>query len=289
MTAQIFDDTPCELGEGPLWHPLRQDLFWFDIIGKKVFSRGGADTKSWSFSEHVSAAGWIDENTLLIASETALLRFDIKTGNSEVVHPLESDNPITRSNDGRADPWGGFWIGTMGKNAEKEAGAIYRYFKGELRLLYPRITISNAICFSPDKRYAYFADTAQSKIWRQDLEEVDGWPLGDPEVFLDFTGTGLNPDGAVCDSEGYLWNAQWGAARLARYTPRGVLAENIILPTDNITCPAFGGSGLSNLFATSAKQGLSDEQKKDQVHAGKTFVSDAGISGQIENRVSISY
>ncbi len=162
MTAQIFDHTPCKLGEGPLWHPLRNELFWFDIIGKTLFCRGNDATKSWKFSEHVSVAGWIDENTLLVASETALLRFEIESGKSEIVHLLEADNPITRSNDGRADPWGGFWIGTMGKNAEREAGAIYRFFHGELRVLYPRITISNAICFAPGGRFAYFADTALS-------------------------------------------------------------------------------------------------------------------------------
>ena len=285
MTVQIFDHTRCELGEGPLWHPLRNELFWFDIMGKTLYCRGTGETKSWKFKEHVSAAGWIDENTLLVASETALLQFDIETGKSEIDHPLEADNTLTRSNDGRADPWGGFWIGTMGKNAEREAGAIYRYFRGELRVLYPRITISNAICFSPDKRYAYFADTAQSKIWRQDLDEKEGWPQGDPEVFLDFTNTSINPDGAVCDSEGYLWNAQWGSARLARYSPNGVLVSEIRLPTDNITCPSFGGSKLKTLFATSALQGLSKKQIEADTHAGKTFISSADISGQQEHQV----
>ncbi|MGE4610913.1 MAG: SMP-30/gluconolactonase/LRE family protein [Paracoccaceae bacterium] len=283
--VRIFDDTPCELGEGPLWHPLREELFWFDIIGNTLYCRENDIKRSWTFSEHVSAAGWIDSDTLMIASESALLRFDINTGNSEIVHPLEADNPVTRSNDGRADPWGGFWIGTMGKSAEQEAGAIYRYYLGELRELYPQITISNAICFSPDQRFAYFSDTAQSKIWCQNLNEKDGWPVGAPEVFLDFTNTGINPDGAVCDSAGFLWNAQWGAARLARYSPDGEFVEAVNMPTDNITCPSFGGPDLKTLFATSAKQGLSGEKLKAQTLAGRTFVSDAVVSGQREHRV----
>tara|TARA_B110001450_G_scaffold253323_1_gene276552 strand:- start:99 stop:965 length:867 start_codon:yes stop_codon:yes gene_type:complete len=288
MTVQIFDNTPCKLGEGPLWHPLREELFWFDIIGKTLYCRGKGKTKSWKFAEHVSAAGWIDRNTLLVASETALLRFDIEIGSSEILHPLEADNPVTRSNDGRADPWGGFWIGTMGKNAESEAGAIYRYFQGELRILYQHITIPNAICFSPNKLFAYFADTAQSKIWRHDLNEKDGWPLGKPKVFLDFTDTGINPDGAVCDSEGSLWNAQWGAARLARYSPDGVLVDEINLETDHITCPAIGGFDLKNIFATSALQGLSDEQVETQMNAGKTFVGKIKVPGQRENQILIT-
>ncbi|MEP6333662.1 MAG: SMP-30/gluconolactonase/LRE family protein, partial [Anderseniella sp.] len=123
---EVFDSTPCTLGEGPLWHPERGQLFWFDIIGKTLFCREGQTLHQWRFDENVSAAGWVDRDTLLIASETGLFRFDIETGRQCLVQTLEADNAATRSNDGRADPWGGFWIGTMGKNAEPKAGAIYR-------------------------------------------------------------------------------------------------------------------------------------------------------------------
>ncbi|MFX4226711.1 MAG: SMP-30/gluconolactonase/LRE family protein [Porticoccaceae bacterium] len=287
MTVNIFNETQCELGECPLWHPLRNELFWVDIVGKTLYSCDDVITRSWKFSEQISATGWVDEYRLLVASETALLLFNIETGKSAILQPLEADNSTTRSNDGRADPWGGFWIGTMGKKAEPEAGSIYRYYQGELRLLYPRITTPNAICFSPDKQFAYFADTAQSKIWRQHLGKEDGWPQDDPKVFIDLSASGIKPDGAVCDSEGYLWNAQYGASRLARYSPDGVLVQEIALPTENITCPAFGSSGRNSLFITSALEGLAKEQVKKQIHAGKTFVCDIGVSGQAENRISI--
>ena len=131
----VFDDRPCALGEGPLWHPERKQLFWFDIVGKSLMAQAPDAQISWQFSEHVSAAGWVDRDTLLMASETGLWRFDLANGQKELIVPLEADNPVTRSNDGRADPWGGYWIGTMGKNAEKGAGAIYRFWKGELRQL----------------------------------------------------------------------------------------------------------------------------------------------------------
>ncbi|MEL6588225.1 MAG: SMP-30/gluconolactonase/LRE family protein, partial [Pseudomonadota bacterium] len=127
--TEIYDTRRCNLGEGPLWHPTRQELFWFDIIGKTLHSKA----QSWTFDEHVSAAGWVDDTTLLVASETALFRFDLTTGDRTDICALEADNPVTRSNDGRADPQGGFWIGTMGKEAEPKAGAIYRFYKGELR------------------------------------------------------------------------------------------------------------------------------------------------------------
>lgn len=287
MTVTVFDDTPCKLGEGPLWHPERGQLYWFDITGNALHTRVNDTAKSWQFDEHVSAAGWIDRDTILIASETALQTFDLETGRSEFVCALESDNPVTRSNDGRADPYGGFWIGTMGLHAEIGAGAIYRYYKGELRRLFASVTIPNSICFSPDRRFAYFADTVEKKIWRQALDEENGWPKGDTDVFIDFAGTGINPDGSVCDAEGYLWNAQWGAGRVVRYSPAGEMVSEIALPTNHITCPAFGGEDMRALFATSASDGLTEEQRANQPDAGKTFVTTVEVSGMPEPQVTL--
>ncbi|MBT5679357.1 MAG: SMP-30/gluconolactonase/LRE family protein, partial [Marinovum sp.] len=167
MTVTIFSDTKCKLGEGPLWHPERQQLFWFDILAKRLITRLGDTEHYWQFDEHVSAAGWIDHDRLLIASETRLFSFNLVTQVQQTVVALEAKDLRTRSNDGRADPWGGFWIGTMGKQAEAGLGVIYRYYQGMLRPLYRAISISNAICFSPNRKYAYFADTATQTILRQ--------------------------------------------------------------------------------------------------------------------------
>ena len=273
----IFDETPCLLGEGPLWHPRRQALFWFDILGKTLHARGGTGRLSWQFGEHVSAAGWVDDDRLLIASETALLVFDLETGASTHLCDLEADNPVTRSNDGRADPFGGFWIGTMGKAAEKGAGAIYRWYRGELRRLYDGITISNAICFSPDGKTAYYTDTVRRVIRRQALDG-EGWPVGDAETHIDLRPEGLNPDGAVVDAEGCLWNAQWGAGRVARYDPAGRFLSAIELPATQVTCPAFG-EGV--LYVTSAAHGAPEAERS----AGLTFALPIEIEGQAEHRV----
>jgi sugar lactone lactonase YvrE len=283
MTVTVFDDTPCTLGEGPLWHPQRRQLFWFDIIGKSLLTRIDGRTERWRFDEHVSAAGWVAGDMLLIASETGLFTFDLVTGRQAPICPLEADNPATRSNDGRADPWGGFWIGTMGKKAEPEAGAIYRFFRGELRRLVAPMTIPNAISFAPDRSLAYFADTAAATIWRQPLAPSDGWPSGDAVPFLELAGEGLHPDGAIVDSEGCLWNAQWGAGRVARYAPDGRLLATLALPTAHTTCPAFGGADLATLYVTSAREGLSPDQDREK--AGMTFAADVAVAGQSEHRV----
>ncbi len=271
----IFDDTICKLGEGPLWHPERGELFWFDILSKRLHIKG----RHWQFDNHVSAAGWLDDDRLLMADSTGLHIFDMPTGTTELVAEIEADNPITRSNDGRADPWGGFWIGTMGLNAEQGAGAIYRYYKGELRQLFANITITNAICFAPDGSCVYFTDTPSKKIMRMKLSEPDGWPTGSTEVYLDFGTTDWGPDGAVIDAAGNFWNAQWGAARVACYAPDGTLTETVAFPAKQTSCPAFGGPDLNTLFCTSAGVDLIGDDD------GKTFATKIEAKGQAEHRV----
>ena len=275
----VFDPTPCKLGEGPLWHPTLNRLFWFDILSKQFYMAHEDEVTVWDFPGHVSAAGWIDQNSLLIASESALEVFDIATGRSDRIVALEADNPKTRSNDGRADPWGGFWIGTMAKDHEKHAGAIYRYFRGELRQLLPNISISNAICFAPDGCFAYFADTFCQSIQRWQLREADGWPVGEPEQFIDLRPENLNPDGAVVDAVGNIWNAQWGAHRVAVYDPEGNFLDQVTFPASQISCPAFGGADLSTLFVTSAAVGVREPL------AGQTFFQATEALGQAEHQV----
>ncbi|MGY9048210.1 hypothetical protein P775_26985 [Puniceibacterium antarcticum] len=280
MSHLIYSDSICQLGEGALWHPQTHMLYWFDILGKRLYARDGRGQVQWDFDRMCSAAGWIDDTTLLIASERDLFTFDTVTGSEAILCPLEVDNDVTRSNDGRADPWGGFWIGTMGKKAEAGAGAIYRFYKGELRLLYPDITISNAICFAPGGAYAYFADTTTGMI-RRVMLDGEGWPAGEPEPWIDLRAEGLHPDGAVCDSQGNLWNAQYGAGRVACYSPEGKFMTALGVAAAQSTCPAFGGADLSTLFVTSAAHGAAEDDRL----AGVTFALPTGFRGQAAHRV----
>lgn len=278
--SHLFDDTICALGEGPLWHPVRQQLFWFDIIGHKLLTREGETTRTVRFDEHVSAAGWVSESELLIASETRLFLWNIENESHRDVAALEEDNRVTRSNDGRADPFGGFWIGTMGKGAEPGAGAIYRYYRGELRTLYPEITISNAICFSPDGMTAYWTDTKVGKLMKQALNPGDGWPAGEAEVLIDLSGEEFGIDGAIVATDGTIWNAQWGASRVAVYGPDGAFVKSVSFGAKQTSCPAFGGTDLSTLFVTSAANGTPQTGSE-----GMTFAAKVDAKGQAEHQV----
>jgi sugar lactone lactonase YvrE len=270
----IFDATHCQLGEGPLWHPVRKQLFWCDILGKRLHTKG----QHWDFDTYVSAAGWVDHDTLIVATANGLYRFDLRTGDTTLLCNLEARNAATRSNDGRADPQGGFWIGTMGVHAQMGAGAIYRYYRGELRVLFTDLQITNAICFAPSGDTAYFADTNTQMIMAVALD-ADGWPKGDPRIHIDLRGTDFRPDGAVVDSVGNLFSAQWGVGRVAVYDPQGTFTKAFPLPALQSSCPAFGGADLSTLFCTTAAVGL------DGPDDGQTYQFETSYTGQAEHRV----
>lgn len=280
--VSAFDNRQCELGEGPLWNPFRQQFFWFDILGKRLCSQLDGKPLEWLFDEYVSAAGWVDQDRLLIASQTQLFLFNVETSESIHLIPLEADNQTTRSNDGCTDPLGGFWIGTMGINAEVGCGSIYRYFKGQLKRLFSGLTIPNAMCFSTDGKTAFFTDTPTQKILSQAIDH-DGWPIGSPQIFADLASQEGFPDGATVDAEGYLWVAMWGASKVLRIAPDGEIDGGVELPALQPSCPAFGGSNLRTLFVTTAAEGLDGIREYD----GRVFVAELEKPGLADPRIII--
>lgn len=285
ITPVVFDDRICRLGEGPLWHPERHELFWVDIPAQAVLARGSGGARAHHFDEMVSALGWIDRDTLLLASETGLYSLAISDWSRTLLSPIEAENPLTRSNDGRADPWGGFWIGTMDKKAAERGGAIYRYSHGELRRIAGDITIPNGLCFDRTRGIGYFTDSAQRKTWRIALDE-HGWPSAEPELFLDYSGSVTTIDGAIIDRDGHLWCAIFDGSAVLRISPAGELVERLETPTPRATCPGFGGTDYSDIYVTTAAIGL-EPRAGDAVAHGSTLCFPGVARGAPEPRVRL--
>lgn len=288
--AELFVDSRSRLGEGPFWHPHRQRLFWFDILGQELLGADtdGTITDRFQFDRPVSAAGIIDPNTLAIAAAGAFLRLDLNSGAITHLAPLEEDKPGNRSNDGRVNPMGGFWIGTMsrgGGSKQPGAGAVYQYRNGQLEQLFGNINTPNSICFSPDGSTAYFTDTGTHRILKCRLDLDFGRPAREWTTFAEIDRGG--PDGSVVDSEGYLWNARWGGSCVVRHAPDGSVDRVIDLPVSQVTCPAFGGEDLRTLYITSARENLSPEQLEKEPHAGSVFVIRVDVPGQPEATLAL--
>ncbi|MBT1159182.1 SMP-30/gluconolactonase/LRE family protein [Aminobacter anthyllidis] len=289
MAATILSDEACELGEGPTYDPATDTLYWFDILNSRMLEKklSGGQTRIHQLGEMASAIATIDGERQLLLTETGLHIRDSTTGKLTLHMSVEAANAATRSNDARVHPCGALWFGTMGKKAEAGAGAIYWYFRGELRLLFPAISIPNSICFSPDGKTAYYTDTAVNLLYRLDCDADTGLPLGEPKLFVDRRGGRGDIDGSVVDRDGVLWNASWGGGRVDAYAPDGKLVRSVPVPAVQTSCPAFVGAEADRMVVTSAAEGMSAKARRADPHAGKTFLLDIKVNGRHEPNVLI--
>ncbi|MDB5505712.1 MAG: gluconolactonase [Devosia sp.] len=286
-TARLLIDSQCALGEGPLWHPERQQLFYFDINNRSLFAAkaDGTAAGQWSFDGFPSAAAIIGRDTLAIATETGLVRLDLATGATSHIAYIEADDDTTRSNDARVNHAGGWWIGTMRKQENGPGGALYQYRAGTLTTLLTDQKTPNSTCFSPDGRTAYYTDTPSRKIMQVAIDPATGLPAGDWRTFVDIPEDEGWPDGAIVDSAGYLWSARWGGSRVVRHAPDGSVDRIVHVPASQVTCPCLGGPELKTMFITTANKTMSAEQLAAERVAGGVFVIEVEVPGQPETPV----
>jgi sugar lactone lactonase YvrE len=277
FTGKVLDETALQLGEGPTYDAATDTAWWFNILGKELhelhLASGRKSVHKLPFMASVLAK--VDDDRQLIASENGLFLRQIATGELTLHTDFEPGKPANRSNDGRVHASGALWIGTMGKSAEDGAGGIYHVANGTVTTLFDNISIPNSICFSPDGAIAYYTDTRVNKLMRVAVDPSTGLPLEKPSVLVDASDDDAGIDGSVCDKNGDIWNAKWGAGRVARYNANGQLLEQYAVPGLQTTCPAFIGKAANRLLVTSAFDGMADAGLSPDALQGATF--DLGI------------
>lgn len=289
MPVSLLSAERCHLGEGPTYDPATDTAWWFDILERRLFEVTLSSGRAIIHHLPVmaSALARIDAGRQLLVADDGLYVRSVAYGGVELLCALEADNPLTRSNDARVHPSGTFWIGTMGRNAERGLGAIYALYRGRLSRLYVNITIPNAICFSPDGGTGYFADTATNVLYRVTVDPATGLPAGPPAALHRHRGGG-SIDGAVVDASGLIWNARWGGGCVDVYTPEGDHLRSVRVPARQASCPAFVGRALDRLLVTSAWQGMDDAERAADPDHGRTFVIEAAVRGRPEADVKLA-
>jgi len=292
QTVSVAADVQNILGEGPLWCPEQQVLWWIDIKSSQLFqlkpgtAQHGDQVKQWDLPERAGSLGLNEEGRLVVAFESGFALYTPETQAIEWLAKIEPDLAHTRMNDGRCDHFGRFLAGSMveGERPEGQAkGGLYS-IDADINILQLEqgVDISNSLCWSPDNSIMYYCDTPKRCIWAYDYDGKQG-TVSNRRVFVE-TEEGCFPDGSVVDSEGYLWNAQWGASKLVRYSPEGKVDRELMLPISQPTCPAFGGEDLRTLYITSASEDLSDEALAKEPKAGALFKVNVEVPGLAEGR-----
>jgi sugar lactone lactonase YvrE len=289
VPTSILCDDRCHLGEGPTYDATTDTAWWFDILEGRLFEAhlGSGQVRIHHLGRMASALARIGAGRQLIVTEDGLYIRSTVDGSMVPYLPLEADNSATRSNDARVHASGTFWIGTMGRKAETGAGAIYALHRGAISLLFPAVTIPNAICFSPDGSLGYFADTGKNELYRVALDPSTGLPRGAPELLLRHRGEG-GLDGAVVDADGLIWNARWRGGCVDVYSPQGERLRCLQVPARQSSCPAFVGPDFSRLLVTSAWQGMDEVARAADPGHGRTFVLEVSAKGRPEPDVKLA-
>lgn len=282
IRAQLVDIVGVgnTLGESVSWDPTTGQLWWTDIQERRLYRydpRSGS-LATFELPERLGSFGFVAGGERLIAAfESGFALYHPQSGHTEWVARPPHEAGSVRFNDGRVDRQGRFWAGSMTEGSGRPLGKLYCLHGRKARIHLTGIAISNSICFSPDNRYLYFADSPQRTILQFEIDPQSG-VLGNRRVFAN-TPAGAFPDGANVDAEGHLWSAHWSAGRVVRYALDGTISGEIEVPASQPTCIAFGGRDLDLLFVTSAREGLSTPALRTQPHAGDLFVYSVNVRG----------
>jgi sugar lactone lactonase YvrE len=280
-TADVVVEADSVLGEGPVWDAADGTLLWIDILADRVHRSdlGSGGTITIQADRTVGAIAPRADGGLIAAVPGGFgsLRAD---GAVRMLATLESDRPANRMNDGKVAPDGSFWAGTMDRSAEPGAGSLYRLAPDlSVSVVLSGLTVSNGLGWSPDGALCYFVDTADQGIDVLRAEEDSALWSRTPFVRID-RALGV-PDGLTVDAAGNVWVAMCFGGRVLCYAPDASLIATVTVPAQLTTSVAFGGADLDVLLITTGRTGLTDEQLRQEPHAGSVFAARPGVTGQV--------
>ena len=279
LQFDLFSDYSCELGEGPFWDSKRSRLHWVDIIGKKITSQNldGSNIHALEVDGNPGCVVLSDDGTMVAGVDNQISSLD-GDGNLLRVLADTKEGAGLRFNDGKCDPSGRFWVGSMDRKEKNKLGSLYSW--NSIEGLVNReqgVTVSNGMGWSPDNSLFYYIDSPTREVSVYDFDLSTG-SINNKRRFISFTEEDGFPDGMTIDKDGRLWIAFWGGSKIMCVNPDSKAIEEVVsFPVSKITSCAFGGEKMDQLFITSAKVQVNE---KDEPMAGKTFVVSPGVKGQ---------
>lgn len=284
MRAELVLDCKNEHGEGVYWNPTDGLVWWTDIKGCALWSYDPVSKEShkYNMSESICCFAPRREGGLIIAYTDRIALNEPGTNEETTIFSFETDNPHTRLNDGKTDRQGRFIVGGMNEGTgEANSSVVCVDTDLSVKKLFGGLSCANSICFSPDGRRMYFADTPDRKILVYDYDTNTGLP-SNPKVYVVMDNEPGLPDGSCIDAEGGLWNAEWEGHCVVRVAPDGTIDCIIEVPVWKPTCCAFGGPNLDTLFITSSRLMSDNETLIKEPESGGLFAVKPGVTGVLD-------
>ena len=281
MTPDVLVACENVLGESPLWCARRQRLFWVDIRAPALLScdADGRNTNVTTMPEAIGSFAFRHDDTMIVASKSGLYDYDPATNRHLPIATPDATLPDHRFNEGKCDPRGRFWAGTMNDVVREPTGSLFRLDRDRhCERVLTGIAVPNSLAWSPDGTVMYFADTETRTIRAYDFDAEAGVPRR-PRLFADLRGGDGRPDGSTVDADGCLWNAEVVSGRIVRYAPDGRTLGAWKLPVTRTTSLTFGGSDLRTVYVTTSTYKLTTEQRAQQPLAGALFAMRAPVQG----------
>ncbi len=285
IKPELIADYACKTGEGPLWHPDENAVYWVDIPRGRLFR---FDVES---GEHAMIYEGAPIGGFTIQEDGSLLLFMDKGGigiwkDGKLTMKVQqlAGEADSRFNDVIADPEGRVFCGTMSSSAHP--GALYRLdMDGTIHKVITGVGTSNGMGFTPDRSQMYYTDTRKHTIDLFDYDRETG-ALSNRRVFVHIPEGEGGPDGMTVDAAGYVWSARWDGGHVFRYAPDGTLDMQIPFPAKKVSCVTFGGENYEDMYVTTAG---GDNKEVEGPGAGALFRVPAGIGGVPEFRSKVRF
>tara|TARA_B100000700_G_scaffold33357_1_gene32053 strand:+ start:19396 stop:20277 length:882 start_codon:yes stop_codon:yes gene_type:complete len=275
----------ASLGECPVWAGDEGVLYWVDIEAPSLnrFDPVTGNNTAYPMPENIGCFGRREKGGFIAGLRSGVWLLNEAASPVECLARPVADTSISRFNDGRIDPWGRFWAGTIHEPRDAPLASLYRVDSDlSCHRLAGEVLVSNGVAFSPDRRWVYHSDTPNHVIYRYPLDPSSGELLGPGEVFHRFPFGNGRPDGAAVDSEGYYWSALFEGGRVVRLSPDGEIVAEYPTPARCPTMCAFGGEDLKTLYVTSARHGRPAEELEAYPQSGDIFSMRVEVAGRPE-------
>jgi sugar lactone lactonase YvrE len=271
---EVIVDAKATLGEGAIWDSRKKLLYWVDIIQCRIYIYNPVSKQNSSIhvGQYVGTVVPRQNGELMLALKNGFASLNPITGEMTLINNPEAHLTGNRFNDGKCDPAGRFWAGSMAFDQTKGAASLYCLHTDlTVTKMIDHVTISNGLVWTADQTTFYYIDTPTSEVAAYDYDITSG-KISNRRVAVSIPEAEGLPDGMTIDTEDMLWIAHYGGSQICRWNPKtGKKMQSIKLPASQVTSCAFGGDNLDELYITTCRENMAEAQLEKEPLAGALF------------------